>query len=41
MVIVASQKKVAETLDRLRSQMNEIDKRLEAGYQQSMASGQE
>jgi len=37
----ASQKKVAETLDRLRSQMNEINKRLEAAYQQSMAAGQE
>jgi len=33
----ASQKKVAETLDRLRAQMNEINKRLESGYQQSMA----
>ena len=31
----ASQKKVSETLDRLRGQMNEINKRLEAGYQQS------
>ena len=41
MEMEASQKKVAETLDRLRSQMNEIDKRLEAGYQQSMAAGQE
>jgi prefoldin alpha subunit len=37
----ASQKKVAETLDRLRSQMNEINKRLEAAYQQSMAAGPE
>ena len=36
----ASQKKVAETLDRLRSQMNEINKRIESGYQQAMASGQ-
>ena len=36
----ASQKKVAETLDRLRSQMNEINQRIESGYQQSMA-GQE
>ena len=34
----ASQKKVAETLDRLRSQMNEINKRLETGYQQSAAA---
>ena len=41
MEMEASQKKVAETLDRLRSQMNEINKRLEAGYQQSMAVGQE
>ena len=41
MEMEASQKKVAETLDRLRSQMNEINKRLEAGYQQSMAAGQE
>jgi prefoldin alpha subunit len=37
----ASQKKVSETLDRLRGQMNEINKRLEAGYQQSEAAGQE
>ena len=37
----ASQKKVAETLDRLRSQMNEINKRLESGYQQATAAGQE
>ena len=41
MEMEASQKKVAETLDRLRSQMNEIDKRLEAGYQQSMAAEQD
>jgi prefoldin alpha subunit len=41
MEMEASQKKVAETLDRLRSQMNEINKRLEAGYQQSMAAGQD
>lgn len=41
MEMEASQKKVAETLDRLRSQMNEINKRLEAGYQQTMAAGQE
>ncbi|HUT38099.1 MAG TPA: prefoldin subunit alpha [Methanoregula sp.] len=34
----ASQKKVAETLDRLRSQMNEINKRLETVYQQSAAA---
>ena len=37
----ASQKKVAETLDRLRAQMNEINKRIESGYQQTMASGQD
>jgi len=37
----ASQKKVAETLDRLRTQINEINRRLEAGYQQSVAAGQE
>jgi prefoldin alpha subunit len=37
MEMEASQKKVAETLDRLRVQMNEINKRLESGYQQSMA----
>jgi prefoldin alpha subunit len=37
----ASQKKVAETLDRLRSQMNEINKRLETGYQQSAAAEQD
>lgn len=37
----ASQKKVAETLDRLRSQMNEINKRLETGYQQSAAAKQD
>jgi prefoldin alpha subunit len=40
MEMEASQKKVAETLDRLRAQMNEINKRLESGYQQAMA-GQE
>jgi prefoldin alpha subunit len=37
MEMEASQKKVAETLERLRAQMNEINKRLESGYQQSMA----
>ena len=36
----ASAKKVSETIDRLRGQMNEINKRIEAGYQQAMASGQ-
>ncbi len=40
MEMEASQKKVAETLDRLRSQMNEINKRLESGYQQAAAAGQ-
>jgi prefoldin alpha subunit len=34
----ASQKKVAETLSHLQSQMNEINKRLESGYQQSAAA---
>jgi prefoldin alpha subunit len=37
----ASQKKVADTLNHLRSQMNEINKRLESGYQQSAAAGQD
>jgi prefoldin alpha subunit len=41
MEMEASQKKVAETLDRLRSQMNEINKRLETGYQQAAATGQD
>ena len=36
----ASQKKVADALDRLRAQMNEINKRIESGYQQAMAAGQ-
>ena len=40
MEMEASAKKVAETLDRLRAQMNEINKRIESGYQQAMASGQ-
>jgi prefoldin alpha subunit len=31
-----SEKKVVEALDRLRSQMNEITRRLEQGYQQTM-----
>jgi len=35
----ASEKKVVETLDRLRSQMNEINKRLEQGYQQAVQAG--
>ena len=37
----ASQKRVAETLNHLQSQMNEINKRLESGYQQSAASTQD
>ena len=37
----ASQKRVAETLNHLQSQMNEINKRLESGYQQSAASMQD
>jgi len=41
MEMEASAKKVAETLDRLRGQMNEINKRIESGYHQAMASGQE
>ena len=41
MEMEASQKKVSETLDRLRSQMNEINKRLESGYQQASAAGQD
>ncbi len=41
MEMEASQKKVAETLDRLRSQMNEINKRLESGYQQASAAVQD
>ena len=41
MEMEASQKKVAETLDHLRSQMNEINKRLESGYQQAVAEGQD
>jgi prefoldin alpha subunit len=40
MEMEASQKKVSETLDKLRSQMNEITKRLEMGYQQSAEPGQ-
>jgi prefoldin alpha subunit len=37
MEMEASQKRVSETLDKLRSQMNEINKRLEFGYQQPVA----
>jgi prefoldin alpha subunit len=37
----ASQKRVSETLNHLQSQMNEINKRLESGYQQSAAAGQD
>jgi prefoldin alpha subunit len=40
MEMEASAKKVAETIDRLRGQMNEINKRIEAGYQQAMDAGQ-
>jgi prefoldin alpha subunit len=36
----ASQKRVSETLNHLQSQMNEINKRLESGYQQSAAANQ-
>jgi prefoldin alpha subunit len=36
----ASGKRVAETLDRIRSQMNEIARRIELGYQQAQMSGQ-
>ena len=38
MEMEASQKRVSETLDKLRSQMNEISKRLEYGYQESQQS---
>jgi prefoldin alpha subunit len=41
MEMEASQKKVADTLNHLRSQMNEINKRLESGYQQSAAAEQD
>ena len=34
----ASGKKVAETIDRIRTQMNEIARRIEAGYQQAQAA---
>ena len=37
----ASQKRVSETLNHLQSQMNEINKRLESGYQQSAAARQD
>jgi prefoldin alpha subunit len=36
----ASGKKVAETIDRIRSQMNEIARRIETGYQQAQAAEQ-
>ena len=36
----ASEKKVAETLNRLQSQINDIGKRIEQGYQQAMAAEQ-
>jgi prefoldin alpha subunit len=35
----ASEKKVVEALDRLHNQMNEINKRLEQGYQQAVQAG--
>jgi prefoldin alpha subunit len=38
MEMEASQKKVAEALNRLHSQMNEIAKRIEQGYQQTVQS---
>lgn len=38
MEMEASEKKVAEALNRLRSQMNEIAKRIEQGYQQTVQS---
>jgi len=37
----ASQKRVSETLNHLQSQMNEINKRLESGYQQSAVARQD
>jgi prefoldin alpha subunit len=37
MEMEASAKKVADALDRLQSQMNEINKRIESGYQQAAA----
>jgi prefoldin alpha subunit len=36
----ASAKKVAETIDRIRSQMNEIARRIEIGYKQAQMSAQ-
>lgn len=36
----ASQKRVAEALDKLRGQMNEITKRLEQGYKQAQAAAE-
>ena len=41
MEMEASSKKVSETLDKLRVQINEITKRLEYGYQQSVAAPQD
>jgi prefoldin alpha subunit len=40
MEMEASIKKVAETIERLRGQMNEINKRIESGYQQAMTADQ-
>jgi len=39
MEMEASQKRVSETLEKLRAQMTEITKRLEYGYQQSQQMG--
>jgi prefoldin alpha subunit len=36
----ASGKRVAETLERIHSQMNEITRRIESGYQQARMAGQ-
>ena len=41
MEMEASSKKVSGTLEKLRAQMNEITKRLEYGYQQSVAAQQD
>ena len=41
MEMEASQKKVSETLDKLRAQMNEINKRLESGTSRQWRPGRE
>jgi len=41
MEMEASQKRVAETLDKLRAQMTEINRRLESGYQQQPMAAME